>query len=123
MALTENPVLKNTMAPSALEGNPTGHSSCPNCPSHISNTVPPTVHSGPPSWIRTASKREPCHTRYSLSRSLPKVEALRSKLSVIPLSLSRKWHLDLGVQAYAVQEHVLGRGPHLLNTSRVGFRN
>ena len=42
------------------------------------------VQSGPPSWIRTASNREPCHTRYSLSPSLPKVEAFG--YSVIPFA-------------------------------------
>ena len=46
-----------------------------------------------------------------------------AKLSGIPLSFSRKWHWDFGVQAYAVQDHVLGRDPHLLKTSRVGFRD
>ena len=53
-------------------------------PNHISKTVRPTVKIGPPSWIRTASNREPCHTRYSLSRSLPKVEAFGH--SVIPFA-------------------------------------
>ena len=36
-----------------------------------------------------------------------------AKLSIIPLSLSRKWHWDFGLQAYAVQDHVLGRDPLL----------
>ena len=40
----------------------------------------------PPSWIRTASNREPCHTRYSLSRSLPKVDGEAFGHSVIPFA-------------------------------------
>ena len=43
-----------------------------------------------------------------------------AKLSVIPLSLSRTWDWDLGVQVRAVQDHMLWRDPHLLNTSRAG---
>ena len=46
-----------------------------------------------------------------------------AKLSVIPLSLSRKWHRDLGVQAHAVQDHMLCRDPHLLNPSIADFRD
>ena len=44
------------------------------------------VQSGPPSWIRTASNREPCHTRYNFSGRLPKVNGEAFSHSAIPFA-------------------------------------
>ncbi len=72
-------------------------------PNHISRTVLPIVKIGPPSWIRTASNRDPCHTRYSLSVRLPKVDGEAFGHSFIPFA-----EMTLGFRCPGV----CSAGPH-----------
>ena len=48
--------------------------------------VLPTVKVGPPSWIRTASDRDPCLTRYNFFGRLPKIHGEALGQLVIPFA-------------------------------------